>query len=425
MITYMGKIITENDLQSLQRLGADISRFLYHPEGSAALSQPIITDMFRCVFIRRDLESVQMDNSRDSLLENIQIYQDIASHIAMLNSTICTRECLEKGWYDTSCIPQSAGVRNAQAIRKMLMNVWLLYAEKKEILINLYHAYRYSILRTLDMLILVLGLEIMKFSPFCSTAEQDFCDGMLRTMLKLLRDAQVIAIFKSDAYFDRELEWMDRGSRDHTTRLQILYEYDNGDQYSLRLDLPHKGIPFFHLNSQSKGKVEYFPLDEPGYQALIKETPSYKQFFIDYGNGLYFLRENAKGLVNKPEPSYEKLADALKENEHFPVEHQLEESEILELLTVWCGLLNSAADRLPDSEKIDPVKYYRLSKAYSFIELCCYAKLEGGASIEKKLRQNVLQFLYNSQLFSEEETDAFADIDSMEVLTYAIEKLKE
>ena len=424
LLTYKGKVIVEDNPEFFCKHGIDPSQFLCHPKGKPVFFQNVVVDMFRCIFVRKDLDEIQMNDSLDSLRENIQIYRDIAHHIAMLNSTICTRECLEKDCYRTDYIPQIAGVRNVQAVEKILQGIMLRYDEKKNTLLSLYHAYRYSTLRTLDMLILTLGLQIIKFSPFFDEDDRTFCDNLLHTLMMLLRNAQVIAIFKNDAYFDKELAWMNRGSKDHTTRLQILYEYGNGDQYSLRLDLPHKGIPFFHLNSQSKGEVKCFPLDENAYQALVKENPSYEGLFIEYDNGLYFLKENAKKLITKPEPGYENLAAVLKGNEHFSVHHQLAEAEILDILAAWCELLSSVAASIPYSEKIDPVQYYRLSKVYSFAEICCYADSENGDEREKVLRSNILLFLGNTQILNEEEVSSYADINSMEILSYAIEKLK-
>lgn len=423
-VVYKGKVIVEDGPEELREYGIDASKFLCHPKERIVSLQSIIADMFRCIFLRRDLDTILKDDTLDSLNKNIEIYRNVAHHITMLNSTICTRECLEKGMYSTEYIPQIAGTRNVQAIEKILRSISFCYDENKKQLINLYHAYRYSTLRTLDMLLLILGLQVIKMSPFFDEKGHDFCDGLLRTMTKLLRNAQVIGIFKNDAYFDRELEWMKRSAEDHTTRLQILYEYGNEDQYSLRLDLPHKGVSYFHLNSQSKGKVEYFPLDEEAYQELIKNGPAYEELFIGYENGLYFLRENAKSLISKPKPGYEDVAALLNRQEHFPVQHQLAESQIVDVLTAWCGLLNSVAGSIPYSQKLDPVNYYRLSKAYTFVEACCYANLRANLICEKDLRKKVLQFLCNSQILIGEEIDAFEDINSMEILDYAIEKLE-
>jgi len=43
-----------------------------------------------------------------------------------------------------------------------------------------------------------------------------------------------------------------RGADDNTTRIKVYFTFENGEALAARLDLPHKGVPYLHINVESE-----------------------------------------------------------------------------------------------------------------------------------------------------------------------------
>lgn len=70
-------------------------------------------------------------------------------------------------------------------------------------------------------------------------------------MAKIIKDimqeymfcCDIISLYiESDIYFKFNKNNVLRGKEDKTTRLQIFFRISNNDIYSLRIDMPHKGV---------------------------------------------------------------------------------------------------------------------------------------------------------------------------------------
>lgn len=52
---------------------------------------------------------------------------------------------------------------------------------------------------------------------------------------------------------------LNRGSNDNTTRIKVYFTYEDGEPLMVRFDLPHKGVPYLHINIEdANGKTPSF-----------------------------------------------------------------------------------------------------------------------------------------------------------------------
>jgi len=107
-----------------------------------------------------------------------------------------------------------------------------------------------------------------------------------------------------------------RTKKDNTTRLQILYGYDNYDTYSIRLDLAHEGEGFVHYNNKSPGGVRCCIFDETEYRSIISKHPQMADCFIRYGDR-WMLKERVNCEISKEDKTLYEIIRT--EKEHDPV----------------------------------------------------------------------------------------------------------
>ncbi|MCX8128651.1 MAG: hypothetical protein N3I35_00940 [Clostridia bacterium] len=379
----------------------------------------IIDDMFKYQLILQNLSELKMDASLASLQFNTQLYRDIAHCVTMLNVNVSTRESMEKGYFDRRFTPQDESIGNISAIYEVLYIIQeFSYDEDKDMLENLYHAYNNYIKIHIDMIFIILSLQVIKVSPFASTSQISISEKIIRTIMKLLKGARVIGILKNDRYFCTDKEWFMRDADDDTTRLQILYEYYNGDQYSLRLDLSHKGVNSFHLNNLSKGKIDYFPIDSSQIEKVYLLNHEYKEWFINYNNDLFFLKDRYKSLIHQSE--HEKLEEILKTNKHFLIPELDNEENVLNFLDFWLKFFVSLAKDMP-KEKINPNMIYYERFIYGFIEEYFYRRKVTKDFNEGDFKSKIIAYTVSIGLFDSSEIDILKnDFSVTEVLSYMI-----
>nr|WP_312985772.1 hypothetical protein [Clostridioides sp.] len=381
----------------------------------------IIDDMYSYISMTEYLKKIKVNDSFDSIQKNINLYNNIYGCFNSINSNIATRECMENEYFDTSFIPQTS-TSNIGAISKLLMITQnYTYLEDKDMLENLYDAFNKDIKTYSEMIFLILSLQIIKFSPLISENEETICKNLINTLMSILRNARVIAFFKNYYFFNDKIDWDVRGKNDQTTRIQILYEYNNGDQYSLRLDLPHKGVPYFHLNNLSKGGLEFFPLSLDLYNKAIQVNGEWKDWFIEYGNQMYFLRENKKSEIYNKEHKY--LLDMLKEQSHFAVS-DYQESNIVYVLELWNNITSNVGKTMPYST-LDPQSYFLLSVAYEFVQDYYYMKRINKKYDYEELKTKFIDYFFDVSLFSLEDKESLKEESISHVLWYAIQLIQE
>lgn len=255
-------------------------------------------EIFECVlnyyFIRKSLKEIKIDCSRTSLIENFKLYEIIAHYICMMNVNSGTYECMCNNTFSRKHAPQSF-----ESFHPLNYIDWLnsyicsenFYDNNKRLLPILYNFINYQFITHSNAMILIVITQIMKHSAFLDNTTKSIAIELYNSIHIIMKDARVILIQPNYLYIDVLKEPSLRTKKtDNTTRLHIVYGYDNYDTYSLRLDFCHKGINWIHYNNQTPGGVKSFFFTKQEYEDIITKKPKMKKCFI-FHNGIYFLKE--------------------------------------------------------------------------------------------------------------------------------------
>jgi len=154
-----------------------------------------------------------------------------------------------------------------------------------------------------------------------------------------------------------------RGSDDYSTRLLIYFSLQNGFVYILRLDFPHKGQVFFHINIQEangdklvdsycpvqKEYIDCLGIDESILEGLFFETEDKYWFRLDFESRLKECESNLSKTQLK------KLNELCKEQQHCFIS-DCDEQQILDFMRDYMQIfefLNNNISINDDVETID------------------------------------------------------------------------
>ncbi len=88
-----------------------------------------------------------------------------------------------------------------------------------------------------------------------------------------------------------------RGIR-KTTGMKIFFALENSDRYCLRIDFPHEGAEYLHLNLHEPHRQTVIPLNYKQYSMLKKQYGDLSNLFFNFGN-MYWFRYNFIEKLNK------------------------------------------------------------------------------------------------------------------------------
>ena len=161
----------------------------------------------------------------------------------------------------------------------------------KSLLSIISHLAQYELRTRLNALYLIMITQIIMHSPFFEEEIHKMALEMYEHLMFILKNGKIISIQVNSLHCDIAKSGDDRTKRDNTTRLQILYGYENFDTYVMRVDLSHQGQPFIHFNNASPGKLCSYLFTKEEYENTISRYPLLKSCFIEYNNNRWALKE--------------------------------------------------------------------------------------------------------------------------------------
>lgn len=244
------------------------------------------------IYINNQFSKISYKTDYDSIISNLELYEGIYDKIGLINGNISFNESYYRKENN-----------KAQFTKTSYLNIYILcktYIESTEEeninkdLINLAYLvidfYFQSIVNTLQ---LVLMIQVIKYSPYYDNSVHNIANMFYNETLLLLRNAIIVEMQTNGVYFNKSIIPQYRSRKDNTSRIQIVYGYENFDSYFLRVDLAHKGVNYTHFNNESPGGTKcYFFTDEERI-AIIKKHPNFKSYFYEI-EGKWFLVERNK-----------------------------------------------------------------------------------------------------------------------------------
>lgn len=249
----------------------------------------------------KNFKKIKLSSDVDEIINNVNIFRDIVTAIDIINANIATYECMLE-----DCFSLKYTVFDSSEFSPMsIINTLSLIASSSDCLdydknfpILLTVILRYELFTKLNALYVVCICQLLKHSPYFNTEITRISNEMYDNLLYILKNGRIISINVNTLFLDMEKHSSERSSCDNTTRLQIIYGYQNYDCYEMRLDFPHKDQPFIHFNVESPGKISCCLFSEDEYQKVMCEHPELSSCFISYGNR-WALKERTNCDVSK------------------------------------------------------------------------------------------------------------------------------
>lgn len=261
-------------------------------------------------------------------------------------------------------------------------------------------------------LYLVIICQVFMHSSFLSGEVILIFRELYSHLLIVLRNARVISVSISDLYQDLCKPPIQRTKNtDETSRLQIVFCYDNFDAYSLRLDLAHLGINITHFNTSSPGgtKCHFFTCDE--HSNILDQHPESYDFFIQYGSSWALKERSNLSLSSHQSQLYDTLC---KQKEHSPVfSSRYSESSIINALSLLSRALPNEYHIPFDKQGI----YLNYCFSYNKVVYLLNQYYIMYLNKDKEASLNFLCDIYakaiKEELISTDDLDAFYSIDGL------------
>ena len=243
--------------------------------------------LVRCYFILSEYESLNTEECQQVLRKNIEIYENLCVHFEQLNAESAIYERIY-GQSDESMESVFGKldfhINDFMPILKDLAwcdHFWVNYSH---LLPVIYTILNYAFISHAKTLFLVVAIQIIKHSSLFAPAMRKIAEAFYNEMTFILHSARVISIQFNSLFQAATGNFDDRvKNNSNTTRLQILYGYNNYDIYELRIDMAHQGVGWTHFNMKSPGGIKSFLFTKDEYTEAIGRYPQMEKCFIQYG----------------------------------------------------------------------------------------------------------------------------------------------
>ena len=245
-------------------------------------------------FAYKELLEISDVTDEATTIKNIEHIRAAIFYFDSTNANNATYECMLEQQFSFKHSVYDSGDFPPMDYLKMLMTLatsgdCLDY--DKSLLSITSHLAQYELRTHLNALYLIMITQIIMHSPFFDEVIHQMASEMYEHLMFILKNGRIISIQANSLYFDSAKNCDDRTKKDNTTRLQILYGYENFDTYVMRVDLSHKGQPFIHFNNASPGKVCSYLFNKEEYENTISRYPLLQTCFVEYSNDRWALKE--------------------------------------------------------------------------------------------------------------------------------------
>ena len=201
-------------------------------------------------FAYKELHKISDATDEDTIIENIEHIRAAIFYFDSTNANNATYECMLEQQFSYKHTVYDSGDFPPMDYLKMLMTLVTSgdCLEYDKFLLSITsHLARYELRTRLNALYLIMITQIIMHSPFFEEEIHKMALELYEHLMFILKNGRIISIQVNSLYFDSSKSCDERTKRDNTTRLQILYGYENFDAYVMRVDLSHQGQHLFIL----------------------------------------------------------------------------------------------------------------------------------------------------------------------------------
>ncbi len=279
---------------------------------------PLFDSVIRYYLIQNDLGLIVDKSDEQTVSENINCFLKALHHFEMMNANSDTCEAERTDQYTHQYL-----MYDGEGYRpKEILNLLMTYNSCRDCMespdaldghIRIAQLIlKHELLSRANAIYLAAVAQVISHSPQMNTEIRLIAQEFYLNVISKLRNAKVLSVQVNLLYQDTKKAYSDRTKeQDNTTRLKIIYGFDNFDAYSMRLDLAHQGEGFIHYNNQSPGKVKCCLFSKEEYEAIIRSNPALSDCFISYGER-FALKERGQ-IDQSVKADYEVIRE---QNEH-------------------------------------------------------------------------------------------------------------
>ena len=296
--------------------------------------------LIRSYLIYKSIGEISDGIRTQDIENNYHTYLNCLVEFDLINARVATFECMQNG-----CFSYDNNVFN-NSLYKPRCQIDLLHFYSKfekcekfdrNDLPFIYRKISYDLLTHVNSLYIIIVAQIIKHSKFIGDDIKYLAEEMYSYLLQMVHNARVISVETNYLFPTNNINLENRGKKDNTTRLQIIYGYENYDTYYLRLDLAHKGQGFVHYNNESPGGVKCCLLTKMEYNEITKSLPETSKFFIQYGNR-YALKELINlTMTDKEKKLYNDICKKKDHNKAFS--ENVNETSVLNFIDIVSAML--------------------------------------------------------------------------------------
>lgn len=307
--------------------------------------------------------------------ENIkcaQLFSDALSLIKILNGNIATYLSKKMGGFYNKNVMQTRWIESISAVPRILQSDVFINELGLNTINNLKKIYMQDFIGLAQQCVVNTMICILDSLNIFNNNEKKVIEQMLFPLLEIFRESQIIYIGVNSRKVDTNIPVCDRGRQSNTTRAELVYQYSNGDMYTIRFDTAHKGMEKFHFNISSFGnKNQLFPVKE------IENLVIGKECFISHRNDYYYVKE--KDLKNVMNTNDDKLKKIFHELQHYSID--IGEEVVMKIMNLFCSL-------------IEPFGYAKDLAEFNTQEI-----------YEKKRFKDIIELYYVSELFAKDKRE--------------------
>ena len=376
--------------------------------------QYMITGIRKKMIFRTDYQYV---------IENYNDYLTIIGFINSISANITTVLSMKAGGfcYDKILETYSRNLNESKALQILgLFRVKEFYDINKDYLSMIYLLVDYEIDSFQNLLFFMNALVLMYDSELLNERYKTIAKHLMDRFFSLLRNARIITCRINSSYHDIRIPYEERDASDNTTLLHVFYCFPNTDVFSLRLDLPHKGVNYIHFNNASPGKTKCFLFTQTEYDEFLKRYPNMADCFIQYSN-VYALKERVNCPNNKEIMGiYDACCKSYDHNAAFL--DCIDEKVVVEFIDILHYLLpdNCFSPIEIDSDYVD--------RLFSYTGLMGYRGLTGllFAIFDDEIYQPLLEIIVKKAIklgyISQEEKNDYMSIEGINLIVLMVKE---
>lgn len=165
------------------------------------------------------------------------------------------------------------------------------------------------------------------YSPFVEESRKKDIGILFDILWKVFCDCEIARVYIEENEYKTRKDICEVGRQDRTTRIHIIFSLKNNDIYSLRIDMPHKGVEYVHINLQELYQGHVYDSAVPIMDDEVLEEVktlldgNIEQFFYESGEDLWWFRIGFMKKIEEidDEQKVQRLRDIFERQKHFEV----------------------------------------------------------------------------------------------------------